>query len=127
MVSTTETIEITEILCTAIAAKPEYVVFANTEPTKQIDFLGLNALDAGCRSSATHSFVLAATVLPNANYPWLTFPGVVPNALIMGVPDVDAITYGGRYTGKHTQGKASEEFDLVVCAMTPPASWYNQG
>ena len=135
-VSTTLTLVITEILCNAIAPKSTLVAFANTEqPTKFFDFLGLNVLDATyCLTPTDHVFSMPGllgppTILPDTvAYPWLTIPTLNGNRLQINVADVDNIDFGGRYTDMvHSQGKGTELFDLVVCAMVPPLNWYTQG
>ena len=45
----------------------------------------------------------------------------------MNEANPDNINYDQKYVASHTYGKASEDFDLVICAMHKPASDFVQG
>lgn len=115
-------VTVTEISCIPLAPDSEYVIYANAGFDKNIDFTGLDVLDQAKCDTAAEVFTFDSN--PIQNYPWLVQSDKRIN---VSIADSNSITVDGRYQGFHSRGKAAEDFDMVICAIHPPALTFVQG
>ena len=105
-------IEIHEYSCIPITAEQKFVVFSQSEPTKDLTFTRFSALDSTRCLTTAETFLIDGNSLSTYSS-WLTQGS--SKLTVNGADDVNV-----KYSGTHTFGRATENFELVVCAMTQP-------